>query len=375
MATPAAPPTRTLGRLLWILPHPTPYNTYLLNGLASRLDVRIEALYRWETMPSHPWTSLPERKFSWRIASEPGGRDRELERAAAGDEATLMVFAGWRNRTMLRPLTARLRRGLPYAFWSDTPKSATGLFRKLNNQAFRHFARRAVTTLATGTPAVERYREMGVPAEKLDSFPFVVDPEHFSPPEQGAGGDTSRPARFLITGRLVAKLKGQAVAIEALAIATRTSSQSLGLVLAGTGPDEAPLRDQAARLGLGDVVHFRGWTEYDRLPALLWQSSALVLPSYWDPYPVAVLEGMAAGRPVLGSRACGSVRERVVHGKTGFIHEPGDAASLAEHMTWIAKNPTDAAQIGAQALGASKVWGIEAAASVVRDMITKASRR
>ena len=368
-------PSGPLRRLVWILPHPTPYNTYLLNGLADRLPTQTEAVFRWETMASHPWTRLPARRFSWRVSRQPGGRDKELESLAANNTSSLVVFAGWRNRTMFPPLLARLRNGLPYAFWTDTPKAGTGLRRSVNNAAYCFFARRAVTTLATGTPAIERYRVMGLPEDKLDSFPFVVDPDHFSPQSVEGAVRDGACNRFIVCGRLLTKIKGQSVALEALAKAIKESRRPLELIIAGTGPDEPLLRQEAVRLGIANAVHFIGWVEYDQLPTVLKQCAALVMPSYWDPYPVAVLEAMASGLPVLGSLACGSVRERVVHGESGLIHEPGAAAALAEHMCWIATNREQAERMGLKSLAVSKSWGIEAATAVVHRVIEKANRR
>jgi glycosyltransferase involved in cell wall biosynthesis len=358
-------------RLLWVLQHPTPYNVYLLNQLGSRLGMEIEAVYRWPELCSHPWSVLPERRFAWRVIARPGERDRELERRCATDDGTLVVFAGWRDRTIRPAMMARARSRSPFAFWTDTPKTAGGLLRRVLDAAFLRFARRAVTTLATGAPAVERYRAMGVPDERVENFPFVVDPDHF-------GGSVavrsdrraSAGVRLLIPARLIDHLKGQSVAIEALCIARkRAPAMPLELILAGVGPDGDRLRTLARQRGVADAVRFEGWVEYALMPALLGAVDAVVLPSYWDPFPVAVIEAMAAGLPVLGSNACGSVRERVVHRESGFVHHAGDVASLAEHMRAVAEDPMLRATMGRAALHTSARWGIEHCAAVLRRVL------
>lgn len=372
LTPPRGEPTR---RLLWVLPHPTPYNTYLLNGLASRLNTQVEAVFRWEQLPSHPWTTFPDRRFTWRIAAEPGGRDRELERTAADDGGTLIVFGGWRNRTMLPALQKRVRRRLPYAFWTDTPKVSRGPLRKLVNAWFCYFARRAIVTLATGKMAVERYEEMGLQRSALRSFPYLVDPDHFAPLEAGSAHPRDQSARFILCGRLVARLKGQEVAIRALALARDALRGRGELILAGSGPDETLLRRLAESLGVVDAIRFAGWTEYDRLPQLFWQCSALLMPSFWEPYGVALLEGMAAGLPVLASRACGAVADVVFHDDTGLIHDPGDVTALAGHMVWIASHPEEAVAMGKRARTAAARWDIDAATAVVREVTEAAAHR
>jgi glycosyltransferase involved in cell wall biosynthesis len=78
------------------------------------------------------------------------------------------------------------------------------------------------------------------------------------------------------------------------------------LVLAGEGPARVSLQDQTARLGLAKRVHFLGIRT--DVPEILAASDLLVLPSRWEGMPNAVLEAMAAGKPVVATDVEG-VRE------------------------------------------------------------------
>ena len=361
----------SIRKIIWVLPHPTPYNVYLLNELGKRVAVPSEAVYRWSTLNNHPWTALPERKFAWRIAANPGGRDSALENQASTDESTLFIFAGWRDRTIFPVMRRRWWKHYPHAFWSDTPKVEGGIPRKLVNAVQRFFASRAIAMLATGTPAIENYAKIGIPREKLRNFPFIVDPDHFAKAiairRQRPVGS---PCTFVLAARLIDSLKGQRVAIRALAVAKKTIPQTpLRLIIAGVGPDEAALRAFAAEQGVAAETSFRGWVEYDDIPALFGSADALVLPSRWDPFPVAVIEAMAAGLPVLGSSACGSVQERVVDGVNGFIHSATEFAVLAEHMVAIASSTEMRAMMEKNALATSRINGIEEAAEVVTSLL------
>ena len=362
-------------RLLWALQQPTPYNCYLLNELSTRLDLPSEAVYRWSSLASHPWVRLPPRRFPWRVAERPGGRDSALEHRCAREANTLVIFAGWRDSTIRPALLARWRQALPYAFWTDTPKMSRSPLRRMLNRTFVFFARAAVTTLATGTPAIERYRSMGVPLERLENFPFVVDPAHFGAAvARRATGENDDTIRFLLPARLIDGIKGQSVAIEALARARAASGgRKLELILAGVGPDESELRKRARQLGVAEAVRFAGWVEYADLPDLFAAADALVLPSRWDPFPVAVIEAMAAGLPVLGSDACGSVRERVRHEENGFVHHAGDVAVLAEHMRALAADSGLRTRMGRSALHISKARGIDHCADVLRGILSRYS--
>lgn len=363
-------------RVVWVLQHPTPYNIHLLNGLNRRLSVPSEAFYRWETLPSHPWKNVPERDFPHWAACVPGERDAHLERVCESDQSALVIFAGWRDRTILPALLSRWRRKLPYAFWSDTPKVEAGIARGVLNGIQVFFTRRAHAMLATGSPAISSYLSMGVAAGKVKNFPFVVDPVHFAPrvPRQESAS-VSEAISFVVLGRLIDKLKGQRVAIEALSkVKQRLPNVKMKLILAGIGRDEDQLRSHAKNVGVDADVEFRGWVDYDSLPALFAEATALVMPSHWDPFPVAVIEAMTAGLPILGSSACGTVRDRVTDGLNGFTHSAGDVDALAGHMEAIAASPRLSAEMGARSLDISREWGVERAAGVIESLIKEVPR-
>lgn len=365
----------TVERIVWVLVHPTPYNIYLLNQLAERTDVRSEAVYRWETLPSHPWSALPERRFPWRVAEFAGGVDVELLAIAGREPRTLMIFAGWRDR-MIAPLVARRWWSrLPFAFWMDTPRMTRNPARWVMNRLLVRAGRRAVAMLATGKPAIDAFIRMGFKPGSLLDFPFVVDPVHFGAAiaererRYAATRDTSA-VRFLQCGRLIDRLKGQTVAMQALAIAqSEEPSVRMELWIAGTGPDAEALRRRAEELGITAQVVFLGWTGYETLPRIFGQVDALLMPSHWDPFPVTVIEAMAAGLPVLGSSACGTVLERIEAGKTGYIHAPGDARALADHILQVVRSTEHRMAMGRAAAEASSDWGIERCVTAIDSLL------
>ncbi len=75
------------------------------------------------------------------------------------------------------------------------------------------------------------------------------------------------------------------------------------LVCIGQGPLLEPLQRRSAELGLADRIHLVGWRA--DVPAILAASELLVLPSRWEGMPNVVLEAMAAGLPVVATRAEG----------------------------------------------------------------------
>jgi glycosyltransferase involved in cell wall biosynthesis len=92
----------------------------------------------------------------------------------------------------------------------------------------------------------------------------------------------------------------------------------------GEGPDRPELEREIARLGV--ALELVG--ERDDVPALLAASDVFVLSSKSEGMPIAILEAMAAGLPIVATRV-GGVPELVVEGGTGLLVPPGDVEALA----------------------------------------------
>ena len=102
------------------------------------------------------------------------------------------------------------------------------------------------------------------------------------------------------------------------------------LVLAGSGSDPR-VSALARRLGVEDSVTMPGWVGPEERARLLRMSSVLALPSHVEAMPMAVLEAMAAGLPVVATRV-GGIPSAVSEGVTGYLVEPRDPAALAGRL-------------------------------------------
>ncbi len=110
----------------------------------------------------------------------------------------------------------------------------------------------------------------------------------------------------------------------------------------------ARLRRLADEAGVGASVHLMG--ARDDVPALLSQFSVFVLPSRAEGLPMALLEAMALGVPVVVTPV-GGVPEVVEHGRDG-IHVPvGDSGALARAIDRLLQAPEEAARLGRAAAG------------------------
>jgi glycosyltransferase involved in cell wall biosynthesis len=117
-------------------------------------------------------------------------------------------------------------------------------------------------------------------------------------------------------------------------------------LVVGDGERRSALEAMVRELGLAGRVRFLGWrADLDRLYADL---DVVVLTSKNEGSPVALIEAMAAGRPVVSTRA-GGVEDVVVDGETGRVVPVGDDAAVARAILDLLEHPTEAARLGAAA--------------------------
>lgn len=138
---------------------------------------------------------------------------------------------------------------------------------------------------------------------------------------------------FGYVGRLV-PIKDVATLLDAFA-AAHARMPSARLVVAGDGPLRAALGEQVAALGLGHAVRFAGWRT--DLAALYATFDAVALSSRNEGTPVAIIEAMAAGRPVVAT-AVGGVPDVVADGETGILVPPSNADRLADALVALAES-------------------------------------
>ena len=144
-------------------------------------------------------------------------------------------------------------------------------------------------------------------------------------------------ADVLVVGT-VARLgpeKGHAYLLEAVAEVLKQVLQTR-LLLVGDGPMRSQLEDRAKALGVADSIVFAG-LRHD-VQTILSLFDLFVLPSLWEGLPMAVLEAMAAGLPVVAT-AVGGTPEVVVDGVTGLLVPPRDPHALAEAILRLLRDP------------------------------------
>ena len=143
-------------------------------------------------------------------------------------------------------------------------------------------------------------------------------------------GVAERDMLILSMARL-APDKGLEYLIAAAAILVRTERQ-FRIVIAGDGPVRARLEELARNLGIADWVNFLGFRE--DVSDLLAACDLVVLPSLREGLSIALLEAMAAGKPIIAT-SIGSHRELACQAEIARLVRPADAAALCEAILQV----------------------------------------
>ncbi|MCQ8847331.1 glycosyltransferase [Alteromonas stellipolaris] len=138
-------------------------------------------------------------------------------------------------------------------------------------------------------------------------------------------GPHGKKLNMLCIGRLCEQ-KGQMLLLQALPILIE-SGIDFHLTFAGDGELRAPMQEFINANNLKDRVTITGWVDSLQIKELLKKSTLMVLPSFAEGLPVAIMEALALKTPVLTTRING-IPELIEHQKSGILVTPGSKLSL-----------------------------------------------
>ncbi len=186
-----------------------------------------------------------------------------------------------------------------------------------------------------------------VPADKVHAIPNGIDTQRFAfdlEARRRVRAEWALPDDFLVVGtagRLVAG-KGVEHVIDAIAqLASR--GQRAGLVIAGTGPDEARLKDLAHRSGIAQRVRFLGFV--GEMAPFYSGLDAFALASETESFGLVLTEAMACGRTVVATPTAGACAQ-LHHGRNGWLLDAFTGSALADALAALHRAPDEAEAMG-----------------------------
>jgi glycosyltransferase involved in cell wall biosynthesis len=220
-----------------------------------------------------------------------------------------------------------------------------------HRDAYRKLGECAAAVIAVSRVMVRTLEGYGIPAGKIHLVRYGCDPARFQ--EKKRFPETPL---FFGVGRFVDK---KAPYLTVLAFKqVHDQHPNARLILGGTGGLLETTRSLAQSLGLETAAEFPGVLTQDEVANYMQQATAFVQhsivpltgPAKGDSEgtPVAVLEAMLSGLPVISTQHAG-IGEVVEHGRTGLLVEERDVEGMAQAMLRVANDPASARTLGQQA--------------------------
>lgn len=160
--------------------------------------------------------------------------------------------------------------------------------------------------------------------------------------------------RFVSVGRLSIQKNYPLL----LRTATRTHKQWPGteFFVLGDGEQRDSLTEQIAAQDAGGYIHLLG--NVSDVPSHLWNADAFLMTSDYEGLPMTVLEAMAAGLPIISTKA-GGIADVVEDGQNGILVECGDKAGLVDAVDKLCRSPELCRKYSAASIELSRQYSME----------------
>jgi glycosyltransferase involved in cell wall biosynthesis len=234
----------------------------------------------------------------------------------------------------------------------------------LHRAIVRAYGRFDAVVVLTEQDRAEYRRALKTGAPRLECIPNGVPPSSHPP--------AALDARVIIAAGRLLPQKGFDLLLDAFhAVARRHPDWQLWIF--GDGPLHDELDVRLARLNLTGRAHLKGFVE--RLDLHFVASSMFVLSSRFEGLPMAMLEAMAAGLPVVAFDCPTGPAEVISHGRSGLLVPALDARALADAMCELIENPTRRRAMGTAAREESGRYSIGAIAQRWESLFSSLARR
>lgn len=349
-------------RLTAVLSHPVQYLAPLFRYITAQCpSLELTVLYAAIPGPEQQGVGF-NRAFTWDVPLTDGYRFVVCGDAAGkrfdsdhffgvdvpdiGERITatrpdVVLVAGWHSIMEVRALRACRRLGIPVVYRGDSTLTSGPrrfvwpLWRLKTRTMLRMFD----GYLAVGRRARAYLRDFGVPEPLIFDSPHSVDNDRFIA-DSDAARQSDRAARLAALGvsaeDFVVGFAGKLVERKQPLAAVRAVAglgRSAVLMVIGDGPLAEATRAEAARLGVRLV--WRGFLNQAELPGALADADAMLVPSTWESWGLAVNEALAAGVPCVATTGVEAARDLIAGGVTGYTVRPRDVRAMTARLADI----------------------------------------
>lgn len=256
--------------------------------------------------------------------------ERSIEELVASERPDVVVVSGWMHQPYCKLVFVDRLQHVSFVMGMDTPWN-DNLRQRLAPLVLRSYLQRMDRVVVTGERSWQYAIRLGIEPERIERGLYGIDYAHWSPlwANRCGGEDASEqsgqwPRSFLFVGRYI-EVKAIDILVRAYRDYRNLVVEPWELVCCGQGDLKSQLTGQ---IGIVD----RGFMQPANMESV-WQSAgAFILPSRFDPWPLAIVEAAAAGLPIICTDVCGSGVEVVRSWYNGLVVPENNAAKLTQAL-------------------------------------------
>ncbi len=345
-------------RVLYVASHPIQYQAPIFRLMAQHPQLEIQVAYcslqgaksgldpefgvdvKWDVplLEGYPWVHVPNKSPWPGLGRFWGFLNPGLWKLVSlGGYDAIVVHTGYVCLSFWIVMAAAKLYRVPILFGTDAhglvPLDGKKWKVPVKRFVWPRLFRLASVVIVPSTWSADMMRTLGIPDDRLVLTPYVVDNDWWiNQSEKVDRGEVRRawgvPEEVAVV-LFCAKLQPWKRPLDVMNAFAHAEVTGAHLVFAGEGPLRGELESQAVSLGIAGRVHFLGFTNQSRLPAVYRASDLLVMPSDYDAFGVVVNEAMLCGCPAIVSDHVGAGRDLILAGQNGGVLPCGDVDALA----------------------------------------------
>lgn len=317
-----------------------PYRVSLFNNLKS-LGMDFEVLYMSAKESDRSWAiDIDSLKYPYHVYS---GVYRSLngfhlhfnptmiKKCLALRNAIIILGGSWNDLNVVSICLLK-RLGLirsDLCFWAEANYLTIGASKK---NAFRDMLRNFIYSCGNGTyivpgrMSVETLYKWRVSVNHVIYLPNVIDESVFGKSiKEYTQSKSNDIPKFVIPARLIEKYKGILNFFKKIG---RENVLKCKFYVLGNGPDERLYSSYIEENGYQENIFLEGFKTSKEVFLYYVHSDAMILPSFSDPSPLSLPEGLSVGLPLLVSNRCGNYFESLENDVNGYLFDPFDEKSV-----------------------------------------------
>jgi len=330
-------------------------------GAVNKLDHGFNKVVEWDI------PLLEGYDFEWmkNTAAEPGSHYFKgivnpdgIERIKKYQPDAILIF-GWAYNAHLK-IIRYFSGKVPVYFRGDsTLLNELGGLKKALRYVFLKWVYKHINyAFYVGKNNRNYYKAYGLKESQLSFAPHAIDSKRFETDRSNEAGELrslfgigNNDILILYAGKFE-PVKN----VELLLLAFITLNRpDVHLLLAGNGPNENDLKEQADKSGAANV-HFTGFKNQTYMPVLYQAADLFCLPSKSETWGLSINEAMACGKAVLASDKVGCAADLIEEERNGAVFISDNMGTLVERLQQLTKDKAQLAKLGQQSKQIIKNW-------------------